>query len=141
MGTTCCLSHELRLSHCLILLNRQRQSPRRYDSATLRRPRKQIQSTLRYYVACLQGLHGIDINHTRDIYRCYVHDRIRKFARFQFVKNRASSKRLNMSLDFIPTQYPLRVVKPHGFTALRSARAVRCVSCQNSSDGGRDIGL
>ena len=27
----CCLFHELRLSHCPLLLNRQRQSPRRYE--------------------------------------------------------------------------------------------------------------
>ena len=31
------------------------------------------------YNSCLQGLHGRDANHTRDIYRCYVHDRIGKF--------------------------------------------------------------
>ena len=67
----------------------------------LRRPRKQIQYAHRCDT-CLQGLHGLDKNHTRDIYRCNVRDRIRKFARFQFVMNRASSKRLYMSWTSFP---------------------------------------
>ncbi len=34
------------------------------------------------------------ITHPEGIYRCYVHDSTMKFAKFQFVKNVASRKRL-----------------------------------------------
>ena len=92
----------------------------------LRRPRKQIQYAHRCDT-CLQGLHGLDKNHTRDIYRCNVRDRIRKFARFQFVKNRASSKRLYMSWTSFPpnTRFVLFCL----MASLHSARRGLPVGC------------
>ena len=46
-------------------------------------------------------------NHTRGIYRCWVHDHNScEFARFQFVKNRASSKRLNYVVPLYPPSPP-----------------------------------
>lgn len=56
---------------------------------------------------------GSDIIHTRDIYRCYVRDYFLKVAKFQSVKNRASSKRLSICLASLPAQYPLRVACPN----------------------------
>ena len=57
-----CPSHESRLLHCLLLLNRQRQSPRRYDKHF---PKETyiIQSTAPSpgYISCLQGLNRIDV--------------------------------------------------------------------------------
>ena len=83
----------------------QRQSPRRYDIYFLNFGH--IYNTFFHtYTSMINAytIHLWSYNHTLGIYRCYVLDCNRKFARFRYVKNKASSKRL--SYVWIPSFPP-----------------------------------
>ena len=69
MRSSCCMSHESRLLHCLFWLNRQRQSPRRYENHVRKETYyNTIDCALKGTIRAYKVSTGL-INHTRDIYR------------------------------------------------------------------------
>ena len=113
---SCCLFHAPRLSHCPSKLNRQRQSPRRYELYAIPLWRPCIDNIAKYPTKGIQYVptrsRGSGYNHTRDIYRCYAQDFDAKFARFRCVSNTAPSKRLLYVLE-CPFTHPTALYACH----------------------------
>ena len=98
---SCCPFHVSRLLHCLLLLNRQRQSPRRYEYT----PHRGKTCILRQFCTRKGTIHtckistGIDIITPGTSTVATLKTTILEFARLQRVSNTASNKRLQYVLE------------------------------------------
>ena len=109
---TCCPFHPSRLSHCLSQLNRQRQSPRRYEKSKPCGPKAQNLTAPKRVQWWLAQNHTGWYNHTRDIYRCCVQDCENEFARFDGSQTERQVNALIMSCLFCPPNLLTIGVKP-----------------------------
>ena len=106
--SSCCLFHESRLLHCQIQLNRQRQSPRRYENR-IRKETYIIHLIASERVQSMLTRSPRDwYNHTRDIYR-WPYSRLWYwlFWKISVCLKHSVDKRLPLCLDCLPTQSPL----------------------------------
>ena len=79
-------------------MNRQRYSPRRYELYTLPNTRTDLRSCTQKGTTLAGRIVEVrDINHTRDIYRCYIRDFDYEFARFGTSQTQRQVNAFNMS--------------------------------------------
>ena len=121
MRSSCCLSHTSRLLHCLFWLNRQRQSPRRYENHVRKETYITHLTAPERVQSMLTGLHGIDIITPGTSTVGYIQDfDTDSFGRFQFVLNTASINAFYVWIVF-PPKARFRIDMPW-LTSLHSAR-------------------
>ena len=106
MESSCCLFHLQRLLHCLSKLNRQRQSPRRYEYSLY------VKDLIDLYIAQKSTIQDLSLL-LSDIITpgastvAMFKTLIMEFARFLLVSNTASSKRLQYAWTCSQPIHPL----------------------------------